>query len=411
MFMKLRKGNKKLIRDINRTLIINEIRLKGTISRTDISKNLNLGLSTVTNVIEELKSQRFVEEVGESDSTGGRRPILLQFNYNYGYIIGAKIEENNVKFVLTNLNIDIIYKEDLKFSKDWSNENVIKTIAEKITEIKKVIPKNKNLLGIGIAVSGLVDQNKGELIYSGMLNWKNIKIAEILQQYIKVPVYVDNNVNVYTLAELLKGKGKILNNFMIVTYGAGVGAGIVINNRLYRGDFGGAGELGHTVLFVEGKECECGQRGCLEAYASDRFVEEYIKENIQFYNKSTIDINEDLSIKKVYEYAKKGDILAANAIRLSSKYFAYGLLSAVNLFNPSTIILAGEGMAAEEIVMPIVKDIIKNNFFRGHSKKIDIKVSNLGDNAYEIGASALVVDELFQAPLYYENQNSTLVSN
>lgn len=408
--MKLRKGNKKLIKDINRTLIINEIRLKGKISRTDISKNLNLGLSTVTNIIEELKSQGFVIEIGESSSTGGRRPILLQFNYNYGYIIGAKIEEDNVKFVLTNLDMDIVYKENMNFSKGCPYENVIKIIAEKILEIKKVIPKNKNLLGIGIAVSGLVDQNKGELIYSGMLNWENVKIAEILQQALNVPVYVDNNVNAYTLAELLKGRGKILNNFMVVTYGAGIGAGIVINNKLFRGDFGGAGELGHTVLVVEGKKCECGQRGCLEAYASDRFVEEYIKENMQFYNESIIDINQDLSIKKVYEYAKKGDKLAVNAIRLSSKYLGYGVLSAINLLNPSNIILAGEGMVAEDIVVPIVKDIIKNNFFSNYSKKIDINVSNLGYNAYEIGAAALVVNELFQAPLYYENQNSTLVS-
>ena len=405
--MKLRIGNKELIKDINRSLVIKEIRMNGPISRTDISKNLNLGLSTVTNIVEELESQNLVHEVGEADSTGGRKPILLEFNYNYGYIIGIKIEENNLIFALTNLKSEIIEKRVVPFKKGTNSNTVLNMVVENIEKLITKIPYNKNLMGIGVAVSGLVDQQKGKLIYSGMLNWSNVEIGNILENKFNVPVYIDNDVNAYTLAELWYGHGRELNNFIVVTYGSGIGSGIVINKKLYTGDFGGAGEIGHMVLVVEGRKCECGQRGCLEAYASEDFIVDYIRDNIKMYSESKIDLTEDLSIEKVYEYAKEGDMLAIDVLRLSAKYLGYGLLSVINLLNPSTIILAGEGMIAKDIILPVINDIVKNNFFKMHEKKVQKKVSELGDEGWVIGASTLAISKLFEIPLY-EGQDYAL---
>ncbi|ABY93929.1 ROK family protein (putative glucokinase) [Thermoanaerobacter thermohydrosulfuricus] len=407
--MKLRIGNKELIKDINRSLVINEIRMNGPISRTDISKNLNLGLSTVTNIVEELENQNLVHEVGEADSTGGRKPILLEFNYNYGYIIGIKIEENNLIFALTNLKSEIIEKRVVPFKKGTNSNTVLNMVVENIEKLITKIPYNKNLMGIGVAVSGLVDQQKGKLIYSGMLNWSNVEIGNILENKFNVPVYIDNDVNAYTLAELWYGHGRELNNFIVVTYGSGIGSGIVINKKLYTGDFGGAGEIGHMVLVAEGRKCECGQRGCLEAYASEDFIVDYIRDNIKMYSESKIDLTEDLSIEKVYEYAKEGDMLAIDVLRLSAKYLGYGLLSVINLLNPSTIILAGEGMIAKDIILPVINDIVKNNFFKMHEKKVQIKVSELGDEGWVIGASTLAISKLFEIPLYEGQDNALTV--
>ncbi|HBT48923.1 MAG: ROK family protein [Caldanaerobacter subterraneus] len=407
--MKLRIGNKELIKDINRSLVINEIRMNGPISRTDISKNLNLGLSTVTNIVEELENQNLVHEVGEADSTGGRKPILLEFNYNYGYIIGIKIEENNLIFALTNLKSEIIEKRVVPFKKGTNSNTVLNMVVENIEKLITKIPYNKNLMGIGVAVSGLVDQQKGKLIYSGMLNWSNVEIGNILENKFNVPVYIDNDVNAYILAELWYGHGRELNNFIVVTYGSGIGSGIVINKKLYTGDFGGAGEIGHMVLVAEGRKCECGQRGCLEAYASEDFIVDYIRDNIKMYSESKIDLTEDLSIEKVYEYAKEGDMLAIDVLRLSAKYLGYGLLSVINLLNPSTIILAGEGMIAKDIILPVINDIVKNNFFKMHEKKVQIKVSELGDEGWVIGASTLAISKLFEIPLYEGQDNALTV--
>jgi predicted NBD/HSP70 family sugar kinase len=195
----------------------------------------------------------------------------------------------------------------------------------------------------------------------------------------------------------------------VVTYGSGIGSGIVINKKLYTGDFGGAGEIGHMVLVAEGRKCECGQRGCLEAYASENFIVDYIRDNIKMYSESKIDLTEDLSIEKVYEYAKEGDMLAIDVLRLSAKYLGYGLLSVINLLNPSTIILAGEGMIAKDIILPVINDIVKNNFFKMHEKKVQIKVSELGDEGWVIGASTLAISKLFEIPLYEGQDNALTV--
>jgi glucokinase-like ROK family protein len=404
--MKLRIGNKQLIRDINRQLIINEIRLNAPISRTDLAKNLKLGLSTITNIVEELKEQSLVFETGEADSTGGRKPIMLGFNHQYGYTIGIKIEENCMLLALTDLKVEVKESCKVVFKKNSDSDKVLILLIESIEKLISKIPKGKSLIGIGIAISGLVDQEKGQLIFSGMLNWQGIDICKILEEHFKVAVFIDNDVNAYTLAELWQGQGKSLSDFIVVTYGSGVGSGIVLNHKLYRGNFGGAGEIGHMVIDIGGKRCECGQRGCLEAYASEAFILEYIKENKEFYKECIIEINDDLSIEKVYEYAKRGDMLAINSLQLSAKYFAYGLVSIINLLNPSTIILAGEGLVAKDIIIPIVRNIVKDNFFKMHNRKLEVLISDLGEYAFEIGASLLVVSKLFEMPLYEERESS-----
>lgn len=406
--MKLRIGNKQLMKDINRLLVLNEIRKNAPVSRTDIARNLKLGQSTVTNIIEELKSNGFVFENGEADSTGGRKPIMLDFNYYYGYTIGIKIAEDCIILVLTNLKVEVIHRAKVNFKRNSNSMSVLKILVTQINMLKQKIPEEKKLLGIGIAISGLVDQEKGQLIYSGMLNWQGTDISGELYEVFKVPVFIDNNVNAYTLAELWQGYGKSLKDFVVVTYGIGIGCGIVINGKLYRGNFGGAGELGHMIINVDGRKCECGQNGCLEAYCSEKFVIEYIKENKAFYKNSIIDFSKELTISKVYEYATRGDTLALNSLKISSQNFAYGLLNVVNLLNPSTIIIAGEGTVAQDIFLPIVEEIVKDNFFKMHRKKITVVISKLGDEAWEIGASILVVSKLFEMPLY-EGQNTLFI--
>lgn len=402
--MKMRTGNKQLIRDINTLLIINEIRRNSPISRTDISRNLKLGLSTVTNIIEELKQQNYVIESGEADSTGGRKPITLAFNFDYGCTIGIKIAEDYMMLALTNLKVKIVYKTKIEFEKSLSSGEVLEKLISAVKMVIKKIPQDKKLLGIGIAVSGLIDQENGQLIFSGMLNWHKTNIGSILEDYFNVPVFVDNNVNVYALAELWQGKGRDLKDFAVVTFGSGIGCGIVLNHKLYRGNFGGAGEIGHMIIDVGGRECECGNKGCLEAYASEKAVADYIKDNIKHYKNSIIDLNDELTFEKIYSYALKGDKLAVKGLERSAKYLAYGILNIINVLNPSSIILAGEGLIAKDIFVPIIQDIIKDNFFKQHDKKIKLIVSELGNDAWEIGASILVVSKLFEIPLYEEQK-------
>lgn len=396
----LRTGNKQLLRDLNKTLVLNEIRKRGPISRTEISQNTSLSLSSITRIADELIEQGFIYEQGEGESTGGRKPIHLLFNSNYGYIIGIKIEVKQAIFTLSNLNGEIIKKIMRSYPRGSSYEVVMDIILDELnTLISRCEAKDKKLLGVGIAVSGLVDTETGVLISSSLLGWSNVSFKSNIQSVINIPVIVDNDVNAYTLAEMMYGAGRNLDNFLLIEWGIGIGSGIVLDGKIYRGDFGGAGEVGHIILEKDGEPCYCGQRGCLERYANEEFIVnralKLAKENLD----SKLSNRDMVGIADVREAARRGDTAARRAYAEAAHNLGLGLASVVNLFNISTIILSGEAAEAEELVFPQILESVQNSFF---SKYIDIKVkkSQLGNIGWELGTGALVLKELFQTPIY-----------
>lgn len=404
-FMKnLRIGNKQLIKDLNRSLVIERIRNFGPISRTDISKDTKLGLSTITNIIDDLLNNNLIFEVGEADSSGGRRPILLEFNYNYGYTIGIKIEELHIILAITNLKADIIDKSVLSFDKEESTENTSRFIIQGIHELlNKNSLTNGNLLGIGIAVSGLVNSQKGVIIRSTLLGWYNVKLSEQLEKEFNVPVYIENDVNAYTLAELWVGYGKTHDNFICISVGAGIGAGIVIDKKIYSGQFGGAGEFGHSIINVNGYQCHCGQKGCLEMYASEKFLIKEGKQLINQYKDSSLN-QSNFGFDDMYLGANNNDLLALELFKKMGNYLGIGFINVINSLNPETIILVGEGMVAKDYFLPYAIEAAKQNFFSKADFHTNFYVSELGNDAWVIGASLLAINQLFALPIY----NNTL---
>jgi glucokinase-like ROK family protein len=396
----LRIGGKALIKDLNRAIVVNEIRKNGPISRTDIAKNTGLGLSTITKITESLIEQDMIYETGEGDSTGGRKPIYLSFNYNFGYVVGIKIEPTDVIMALTNLNGEIIERRVYEFPKGSRSELVLGIISQGLQVIGyDTKERERQILGVGIGVSGLVDKARATLVYSSLLGWGKVAFRPTVRKVINVPVYVDNDVNAYAIAELLYGQGKGLDNFLVVTMGIGIGCGIIINGEIYRGDFGGAGEIGHVIIQKDGKQCYCGQRGCLETCADDDFIINRVKELARSNPRSAF-CDKEPTIKDVYKAAREGDECALRAYEEAGRNMGVGLVNAINIFNPSTIILAGEAMVAKDFFMPYIIETAQRNFFYKYKKHIEIKASELGDNGWEIGAAAVAVNELFQAPIY-----------
>jgi len=403
----LRIGNKQLIKDLNRALVIDRIRNYGPISRTDISKETKLGLSTVTNIVEELKNTKLIFEVGEASSSGGRRPILLEFNYQFGYAIGIKIEESHIVIALTDLRAKILDKVILSFTKGAVAEEVISLIVEGVRRIlnQANISEDK-LLRIGIAVSGLINGQKGIVLRSTLLGWNNVNLGEQIEKEFGIPTHIDNDVNAYTLAELSIGYGKSHGNFICISVGAGIGAGIVIDKKLYLGQFGGAGEFGHTIINVNGHQCHCGQRGCLEMYASEKFlVKEGALLSQQF--KGTVLEGSDFAFDLVYEAALKRDALGLELLKRLGEYLGVGLINVINSLNPETIILAGEGIIAKDFFLPYVQEAAKQNFFSQAGHHTNIVISELGNDAWVTGAALIAINQLFPVPIYDDPQTKT----
>ncbi len=396
----LRKGNRALIKDMNRSLVINTIRKFGPISRTDISNRTGLGLSTITKIIDELSHHELVFETGAATSTGGRRPILLEFNHQSGHAIGVKIMKDHLVIALTDLDSTILDSLEVSFQDKEDVPHIIDLI---ISNTQKLLTKQNltqdNLEGLGIAVSGLIDSQKGTVVRSSLLNWEDVDLCNPIQQALDTPVFIDNDVNAYTYAEIEKGYGTSHENFICLSIGDGIGASIVINRKLYSGEFGGAGEFGHTVVHMDGRPCHCGQNGCLEMYASNKALEYEMADLVDQFP-DTILNQESIQFDLALEAAIKGDPLAKKLFEQLGDYLGVGLVNAINSFNPGTLVLIGEGMVAQDFILPKALERAQKNFFHFANCDTNIVASSLGNDAWVKGAALLAIDQLFQPPIY-----------
>jgi N-acetylglucosamine repressor len=257
----------------NRNKVIQMIRQDQVTDRNSISSALDINVSTSKRIVDDLLEDKIVRILGSSESTGGRKATQIGINPDYGLNICIKIEVNSAIFALTDFLDNTIELERLPFAKGSSFEDVKPLIKRKILDFIVIAnAKNKTIKGIGFAVSGLTSKDAKKLVASRLLGWFNINFEKEFGTELKIPVFVEHDVNCATIAEQWYGAGKHLNTFLLVTVGEGTGSGIIINKKLYKGSFGGAGEIGHTIFEKDGTPCYCGQKGCLEMYTNERFL-------------------------------------------------------------------------------------------------------------------------------------------
>lgn len=398
---KLRKADKSLIKDMNRSAVINAIRRKGPISRTEVSQLTNLGQSTLTKITEELKNLDLVHEKGEALSTGGRKAILLEFNHLYAYAIGIKIMQDHLILALTDLQANIIHKKDIYFATSSDYQLIIDLMKSTIHQIlQENTLDSTNLIGIGIAVSGLVNSVSGVVWKSPLLKWDNVNISQPLMDEFHLPVFIDNDVNAYINAELEFGHGKTSNQFICISIGDGIGASYVIDRKVYKGEYGGAGEFGHTIINVDGRPCYCGQNGCIETYLSNSALKINAQEFSARYPDNLL-VNKDINFETLTYAARENDPLAHILFDQASKYLSIGLINAINSFNPKKIILIGEALIGQDFFIEKALERAKGNFFKG-TFETDIVISRLGDDAWVQGAALQAINQMFQPPIYEE---------
>jgi N-acetylglucosamine repressor len=392
------RGNRKLIRAINRSAVLVTIKTEGPISRTEISQRTGLSAATVSGITADLISSGLVFEKEEGDSSGGRRPILLALNPRGGFVIGLKLSETNITAALTDLEATIIAKDTCLLA----GHSVTEVVDCIVKIVRKLIAQNTIrkdlLLGVGIGLAGIIDAGSGVLRHSPIFGWRDIPLKATLQDRLGVPIYVDNDVNTLTLTEQWFGAGQGVENFLTVTVGRGVGMGIVIHGKLYHGSGGGAGEFGHTVVDPEGELCDCGKRGCLETMIADPWLlrkahESYIENSIPT---RVNDVNELIKI------AREGDPVAVAIYAEAGKALAQALANLINVLSPELVIISGEGVRAGDLLFESMYNNIDRYVMPGLVEDTELRVDLWDDDAWARGAAGLVLHELFESPIHRE---------
>ncbi len=389
------RGNRDLIRSINRSILLNVIKTEGEVSRVALAHMTGLSAATVTTITGQLIQEGLVFEKAAGDSTGGRPPIMLALNPHGGFVIGIKLMEGKAVGAITDLNASILAKDSIELP-DTQVDTSVDTL---VMLVKRLVQqggiKKKQLMGVGIGLAGVVDFAEGIVKQNPIFGWKNVNLRELLETRMRVPVYIDNDVNTLTLSEKWLEPGKPEDNFIVITLGRGIGMGIVINGQIYRGKGGGAGEFGHIMVDPDGLRCECGRQGCLETVLSDRALVSEAKQKI------SADVRD---LDDLIARMKEGDQNAALIFTKAGKLLGHQIANLVNLFDPKLVIISGEGIRMGDVFFSAVRSTFNEGVMPGLAEDTEIRVNSWGDDIWALGAASLVIAEIFISPIQKEGR-------
>lgn len=403
----MKNADQLLVKQINKMLVLNTIYKEQTISRAEIAKLTGLNKSTVSALVDELLSEGLTLEIGTGESQGGRKPINLSINRAIGSVIGIDLGVNYILSILTNFAGQIIWEKRVTIKNNIdSPQQKIQDLIGLIKETMEHAPATRRgIIGIGIGVPGLVNYDRGCVLYAPNLLWENIELKDIIEEKFNIPTFVDNEANVGAIGEKWFGIGKRIADFLYISAGTGIGAGIIINNELYRGTRGLAGEIGHMTFDLHGITCTCGNVGCWEEYASEKALVRYFKEHSSEYpdsillSKNNVEYLDELNIFPIIDAAMKGDSLAMEGFKNIGYCLGVGVSNLINTFNPECVVIGNVLPLAGDILMDeLRKEVARRCLFSKYSN-VEISVSELYMNACALGAVALVISRIYASPV------------
>jgi len=375
--------NQHVVKKNNKALVLSLIIEKETISRADIANVTGLNKTTVSSLVIELLEDELIYESGPGISSGGRRPVILHFNRNTGYAIGVDIGVNYVLAVLTDLKGKIIVEKSQNVNRT-SYSSIISTVQTMIQSLMDELPNSRyGIVGIGVGVPGIVNK-EGSVLLAPNLGWTNIQLKEDLERIFNVPIIIENEANAGAVGEQQFGAGQDYENILYVSAGIGIGVGIILNKELYQGKSGFSGEMGHMIIELNGKRCNCGSRGCWEAYASENALLEMAGENID-------------SLESLIEHAKNGEKSAIELFEKIGQYLGFGINNIINTFNPDQVIIGNRLALLREWIEEPILTTIENHTLAYHQKEMQLEFSKLGKYSTALGVSAFVVDHFIKA--------------
>ena len=308
--------------------------------------------------------------------------------------IGIDVGGMSIKGAAVDSNGRVYEKFSLPFIKGEPGEITIRKLADIVKEYIAAQKLEKKIAGIGMGCPGTLDVEKGIVNYSNNLGWNDLHVAKIMQETLPYPVRLTNDANAACLGEAKFGAGKSYATIIMLTLGTGVGGGIIINGKLFEGNQGKGGELGHTVLVVDGEPCTCGRKGCFEAYASATALIRESKKAMLANKRSLMwKISPDIELvggKVVFEASAKGDKVAQKVLDNYIKYLGEGVLNYCNIFRPNVIVLSGGiANAGAPLFDPLNEYIKQRNYGYKATPEVKVVPAELGYDSGKIGAAAL----------------------
>lgn len=375
------------IRDINRQIVLNYVREREPISRAEIARETALQRSTISAIVEDLKTEGLIEEVGEGESTGGRRPTLLKLRAVGPIALGVSLTPTCTTIATSDLAGRVIDQEEFPTDSDKSLRRIINVLREFTARYKGSIE------GVGVSLPGLVDPSTGNALYVPYFPWRDLPVSEMISDAVGLPVVIDNDANAVALAELWFGRPEVndARDFILVLVAEGVGTGIIFDGQVYRGQRGAAGEFGHMVIGRGAPvPCSCGSDDCWEAFSSERAAV------ARFMSSSGGATDRDVSFVEVVDRALAGEAHAREALVETARHLGVGISNLIIGFSPEAVVVGGEIARSWDLIESAITETIEHSVRRG-LPSARILPSTLGEKPTLRGALSLVLASKFAA--------------
>lgn len=376
--------------------VVEFTRCNREVTRPALAANLGLSLPTVSVLVRRLLDAGFLAEDGYLKSSGGRRARVLTVNPELATAVGVSVSMWGVRSVLANIVGTTLAEAEEQWIGPLSREKVLKSIS---AAVSAVLPAEGRLAGVGVGISGLVRRDDGVSVrFPHVEDWADVPLAAILREEFATRVFIDNDVDAATIAELRSGKGRGLSNFLYLYVGKGIGLGIVIGGKVYRGASGNAGELGHVALGAEGVLCHCGNYGCLETVAGPEAIVAEVTQALASGALSAVEVVDGgVSMSAVFKAADSGDRLCENVVAKAAEHIGRMVGNMANLFDPEMVILGGLLARAPRRIMETIGRVFESRLLASIAATVKLEVSDLGDVASALGAADVVFENHMSA--------------
>ncbi|WP_372350087.1 ROK family protein [Streptomyces sp. KL116D] len=387
---------RRTVRDLrrnNRATVLSKLYFDGPLSRQELGPLTALSSGSISNVVAELVADGLLEEAGSVDSDGGRPRTLLRVAPGSGHLVGVDVGETRVRVELFDLALSELARVDAPLPDGrpggkYDAQDVVRLIATGLTRVLgEADVEPGSIVGVGIGVPGIVDASgpSGAVVHGQTIGWDAVPLEAMLRAPgelpPELPLFIDNGAKTLGRAEMWFGAGRGARNAVITLIGSGVGACVIADGVPYQGSSSSAGEWGHTVLRVGGRECRCGARGCLEAYVGAEALLERWREA----GGSWTSPDEEGALAELLDDPSTGQLLDETA-----EFLGAGIADLVNLFNPERIVVGGwAGLLLGPRLIEPVRRAAAAYALRHPFAQTTVELGRLGTDAVTVGAAAL----------------------
>lgn len=376
----------------NRDLVLKTIFAQKAISRAEIARVTKLTRATVSDMVATLIGEGLVAEVGYGSSIGGKSPILLSLVADSRYLIGVNLAQDKFIGAIVNLQGEIKEMIEIPIS-DSDGQQALQFVYQILDRLMK--KDWKPVIGIGVGTPGLVNTRDGVVVNAVNLDWQDLPLAQLLKDRYHLPVSVLNDSQANAIGEFVYGGNHDPDsNLVVVNVRHGIGAGILINGRLFQGDGGGAGEIGHVMVQENGMLCRCGKRGCLETVSSTKAVIQRARELAGQYDYSKMAQDPSkITLDSIVMAFQGNDPLAQRVVRDATHYLGISIANLVGTLNIQKIVMTGEMSHFGEAWLKLIEESMQQSGLTHMVQRTQLEIGKLDFRGYILGASALMFME------------------